>query len=388
MGFLFVILAALLGGAVASASRRAPNTSSPAHNAAAEAASSVEWLAPHTCRFTLTPGLERFVPVPLPEGECFLVTLVGFYQYQTGSGKWAKADACYHTSDATKKNFTRRYNGLHLDRAKVISEPQTEDHHLHTYAFTYTGTGKKLSLLLVPPCESAHTLDTLDIYVEPRFTPEEQAQQQAERERQAAEAARQKLEAEQRAEEERQCDAEAQHEARLYGLGLRFDLFPHYADPEFIRRIATISQKSLLDRREEILQGHFALHEDRDFITYVQERRPDLYERAIWQVKALALAEQLAAEPPTPALSPPRPKLTPEERQARIERFRTRMLDRQRVQAEDNIAKIAQRLSLRREFRAMLDETEELDEDQKEQIAREFDEHISDEEDNNGFKKL
>ena len=376
--FAFGIIVALLS---AGSSRKRDSDSQGEQEAAPTP--EPQHLAPFTFVLTLKPGVECFTPEPLPDGEDFCVTIAGVYKSHLASGyyDWQKADACFDAGSG--QNFTKRYHGLHFDMRHVTNEPYVEDRHSHTYAFSYTSTGRKLSLLLDPPNNHQDVSGTLQVSIAPRFTPEEQAQQRAEAEQQAEEAARHEVEAEQRAKEE----AEAQREARLYGMTLRFDLFPHYGDDAFIRRIATISQKSLLDRREEILQGHFTLHEDREFVTYFQERRPDLYERTLWQVKALALAEQLAAEQPAPAL--PRPKLTPEEHQAKIERFRARILMRQRIQAEDKMAELAQRLTLRRQIRDMLNEDDELDEDEKDQLLREFLDTVENpEDDTNGFKKL
>lgn len=176
-------------------------------------------------------------------------------------------------------------------------------------------------------------------------------------------------------------------EQRLRDLDNRYadPCFAWRADDQKLERYARDHHNSLRAHQQEITTAYEQFHADRSFIDYLREHRPDLYARAdpVFHYRALALSEQ-------PPMTEERPRLTPEERQARIERFRQRMLTRQRVQAEDQMAKLAQRLALRSQIRAMLNETDELDEDEKEQLLREFEDTIENPEDdiNEKYKQL
>ena len=100
---------------------------------------------------------------------------------------------------------------------------------------------------------------------------------------------------------------------------------------------------------------------------------PDLYHRVdeAFFYRARALAESLPKEPP----KPPRPKLTPEERQAKFERYRERALERDRIQAEDRMAAVRQKLDLVRQFREDLD-AYDIDEEERDRIVKEFEDDL------------
>ena len=172
-------------------------------------------------------------------------------------------------------------------------------------------------------------------------------------------------------------------EQRLRDLDNRYadQYFAWREDPEKLERYAQDHHNTLRAHQQEIIAAYEKFHTDRFFIDHLREHRPELYARAeqVFHYPAMEISKQLP-------MTKERPRLTPEEQKARIERFRQRMLTRQRVQAEDQMAKLAQRLSLRSELRAMLEETEELDEDEKDQLLREFDNNLeTPEDDSNGY---
>lgn len=176
-------------------------------------------------------------------------------------------------------------------------------------------------------------------------------------------------------------------EQRLRDLDDRYadQYFAWREDPGKLERYAQHHHNTLRAHQQEITTAYEQFHADRSFIDHLREHRPDLYARAdpVFRYRALALSEQLP-------MTEERPRLTPEEQQARIERFRERTLIRQRVQAEDKMAKLAQRLALRSQIRAMLDETDDLDNDEKDQLLREFEDTMENPEDdiNEKYKQL
>ena len=139
-----------------------------------------------------------------------------------------------------------------------------------------------------------------------------------------------------------------------------YEAEPLYGDETFLPQYAKHYREELIRARQEILNEYRAFHHDRYFIAYLKAVAPHLYQWATWRAQALQIAERLDIAA--------KPQLTPEEHLAKIERFRARMLARQRVQAEDEMAKLAQRLSLRSKIRTILDETDDLDEDEKDQL--------------------
>ena len=103
-------------------------------------------------------------------------------------------------------------------------------------------------------------------------------------------------------------------------------------------------------------------------------------------LKALPLAERVAVDGRL------RKKRSPEEVRERIERFRNRMLNRERVSAEDEIARLRQRRELTAQFEeelALLD----LDEEEHERELTRFEEAFDSEDQDgnasaNGFKQV
>jgi hypothetical protein len=222
---------------------------------------------------------------------------------------------------------------------------------------------------------------------------EEEAKRRAEKEQRRQEQERREREHEE-AEAERRRKAEeltAQRRERIRAIHVRYGdaLFAWRTKDEEIGRYALEHRHELLDpkRTTQIIHEYEALHEDADFADWLRTEHPDLYHRidAVFFYRARALAESLPKEPPTP----PRPKLTPEERQAKFERYRERALERDRIQAEDRMAAVRQKLELARQFRQDLD-AYDIDEEERDRIVKEFEDDLltSTEELADGFKKL
>ena len=124
-------------------------------------------------------------------------------------------------------------------------------------------------------------------------------------------------------------------------------------------------------RTKQIIHDYEHFHEDGDFTDWLRTAHPDLYYRvdAVFAYRARSVAESLPKDYTPP--KPPRPKLTPEERQAKFDRYRQRALERDRIQAEDRMAAVRQKLDLVRQFREDLD-AYDLDEDERDRYVKEF----------------
>jgi hypothetical protein len=141
---------------------------------------------------------------------------------------------------------------------------------------------------------------------------------------------------------------------------------------------------ALLQQREEILKRAQKFFRRRAFVEHLESHAPELLAWATWRVIALELAERREVEvqpssAPQPS-PPPRQKLTPEEREAKVEQYRARMLERERVQAHDYMARVKQKIDLRNQFRADLEHSG-LDPDEVQMLEQEFLEKLFNEED-------
>jgi hypothetical protein len=173
---------------------------------------------------------------------------------------------------------------------------------------------------------------------------------------------------------------------KIAELVLELEYSPHLQDDTWLEKFARdpARQQQLLTEAEEILNEYTTLHADRALIDMLKATAPDIYQRAIWRRRALALAEQFMVEPPpTP---PQKPRLSKEDHQAKIRNYRERMLERERVQAQDHMAKVKLRLDLLNEFRRELDQYD-LDEDERQRREQEFLENLFNQEDNNDDSK-
>lgn len=167
-------------------------------------------------------------------------------------------------------------------------------------------------------------------------------------------------------------------------LQLYYHSAPWHADAAYTEAYAKKYTAQILKNGKEILAHWRQFLRDRALVSWLQENDPKLLDYASFSVRTLALASWRDVEPPpppSPPTSPPsRRKLTPEERAAKIEEYRARMLERERVQAQDYMARVKQKIDLRNQFRADLEQSG-LDPDEVQQLEQEFLEELFREED-------
>ena len=199
------------------------------------------------------------------------------------------------------------------------------------------------------------------------------------------------------AEAKREREAEelaAQRRERFRVIQVRYGdaLFAWRTRDQELARYALEHQRELLDpkRTKQIIHDYEDFHEDGDFTDWLRTAHPDLYYRTdeVFVYRVRTVAESLPKDYTPP--KPPRPKLTPEERQAKFERYRERALERDRIQAEDRMAAVRQKLDLVRQFREDL-AAYDVDEEEHDRIVKEFEDDLltSTEEHADGtYKKL
>jgi len=139
-------------------------------------------------------------------------------------------------------------------------------------------------------------------------------------------------------------------------------------------------QKELLAQREEIIALDRDFHRDGDFIEALKSCAPGIYRRATWKMRALAVADKLSVEPR---------RLSLEEREAKIIRFRERLLNRLQVKAEDQIALKLQRYLMAQQLREK-GEAMGLDDDELDRLEQELRGDLDDDDQDTGggFKQL
>ena len=197
-----------------------------------------------------------------------------------------------------------------------------------------------------------------------------------------------------------------QYVTRLQELLLLYGMAPYYTDETFLEAYAKKHRDVLLRSRSEIAQEHLTFHQNPYFIAFLKACGEDrLIAYATWRSRALALAECLDVElAPLPQESPPplpaplepaikaKPTLTPEERHAKVQGFRDRLLERRATKAEDYIATQKQNLELEERYAEEL-RAHGLDPQEEEftRLMQEFRTQLtllSEPEDANGFKTL
>lgn len=184
---------------------------------------------------------------------------------------------------------------------------------------------------------------------------------EAYRKKRAARRARQAEEQERRAREANAetLAAEAAIRERIRALTIQFGPFDIYEDESHLEDYAKKNMTTLLATREEIMTAYIELHADQSFMIRLKADAPQVYTRAIFQARALARAERLAAQPP-----PPRKKLTPEE-------FRAFLVRREEVKAADERAKA--RVKIENMLKAREDLAQyDLDPDERQQLENEL----------------
>lgn len=172
---------------------------------------------------------------------------------------------------------------------------------------------------------------------------------------------------------------------RIADLVRTYHEFEHYGRDQWIADYVAIPkhQQELRANWREIVEKDREFHSDKAFIDELRACSPGTYLRATWEMRAFALADKLSATPQI------KPKKTLDEVLAGIERFRRRELHKIRVKVEDHKAFMMQNLELLQEFIADLNNYP-LDEDQREDLIKEFKERLlgGEEEHGNGFKQL
>jgi hypothetical protein len=173
-----------------------------------------------------------------------------------------------------------------------------------------------------------------------------------------------------------------EHASTIGDLFLEYRDFPHYEQPEWIEKYANHPQyqKELLAQREEIIALDRDFHRDSDFIEALKSCAPGIYRRATWKMRALAVADKLSVEPR---------RLSPEEREAKILRYRERLLNRLQVKAEDQIALKLQRYLLAQQLREK-GEALGLDDEELDRLEQELRGDLDNEAEDTGgdFKQL
>ena len=177
--------------------------------------------------------------------------------------------------------------------------------------------------------------------------------------------------------EERAAQARA---GRLAELILTFQEYEHYEQDEWIADYVAVHKhrEALLANEDDILKRYLYFHRDTIFIDELKACSPGTYRRAMWEVRALALADKLSA----------RRRLSEEEKEAKILRFRERMVDRLNVRAQDEIAKKLHRFESARQLREQAEDLG-LDEDRINRLEQELLGDLFDDDDkNNGYHQV
>jgi hypothetical protein len=321
----------------------------------------------HHQRFTLKPGTPRKSPDPLPEGVRLTVTIEGLW---TASEIGAKGvydldptlygiDAQYAGPCAKPVGAWQPHRALFFDDAHESASAFRHDRHHHRFSFAYSGTGDKLVLFLeVPTAGTTHKFwhhDTMSVTVR-EMTAAERAE---------FDAPRPTVPSRNHEEEKHQSYLD-----RIRALKIEYDSRPYLNEDQWLEQYTKKHLDDLLKDRARITKAHRELHTDPDFVRHFTKTEPELYSRVTWEYRALCRAEELE-----PGNTAKRPKLTPEERQAKFERYRARALERDRIQAEDRMAAVRQKLGLLQQFRDDLD-TYDLDEDERDRLIKEFEDDL------------
>ncbi len=196
----------------------------------------------------------------------------------------------------------------------------------------------------------------------------QEAAEEAKREEQVR-AQRERLRAEQERQKSKREAEEKQH-ARVRELTLRYEALPHYENNEWLKRRAEKYNQTILRDRDRIIKENAQFHQDHSFMTYLKQQASHTYQRATWEIRLLAIAEQVDTEETSPP--PPRKKHTAEE-------IRQRIVRRIQVQTQDQIAVTKAKALAIQEARKELDECD-LDPDERQQLEAELIEEILKEE--------
>lgn len=168
---------------------------------------------------------------------------------------------------------------------------------------------------------------------------------------------------------------------RIADLVLAYREFEHYESDQWIADYVAVPKhrEELCADWSKILNENHKFHADKAFIDALKVSSPGTYRRATWEMRALALADKLSA----------RRRLSDEEKEAKILRFRQRMLDRLNVRAQDEIAKKLHRFESARQLREQAEDLG-LDEDKIERLEQELigDLFEDDDDTSNGYHQV
>jgi hypothetical protein len=148
---------------------------------------------------------------------------------------------------------------------------------------------------------------------------------------------------------------------RFNATCLRFEIRKHLADDGFLEDHARKNKDNLLAQRSRIIEAYYRLQEDTALVSMLRAKRPDIYQRAIWEMQALNFAEQIDVERPAPAPAPvaaPKKKETPEQ-------YSARKIRREQHRIQDKIAMGQARLTGAFKAREMVSRYPLLDPDER-----------------------
>jgi len=369
-------------------------------------------------------GKEVFSRTILDPESSYLVTVTGIATYRSERHE-VQADALYSTDAARNFTYAGQNVAFEPDATVVKSERAT-----HEYAFRVNGNGHPLSAKFLgwhrldllfdqsgevsgllcaeisriapsPPnpwsiwfrdsMAVPWILGTLFVFAVVMIQVDEAIAERRRKDASYQEQVRiQRIERAQAAREHEARRLErwrlSQEEAcrgRFRAACLRFEIRKHLGDEGFLADYARKNKDKILAERGRIIENYQRLHEDAVLISMLQRDRPEIYRIAIWEMKALNLAERFDVERPEPK---PLPVLVPK-RKPSPEEFRDRMIRRERTRSWDKIEKSRTRLEGIIEARKMLDEFD-LDSDERARLEGEVIGQIIDDEDPNGPNAL
>jgi hypothetical protein len=326
------------------------------------------------CRFPVELDKEVFTPMFFPKGmKCKLIfsgIVHAYYSWLGNNGTTRGLDALYLERDSG--NFMDRHDSLMIDMKKFRSEPLEEDRAEHQYILPYTGTGKRLALLLRSPeawNDSDYNKAKRQISGSIEVTVASLT---------AAELAAIGLGA-----EKEETEEERQDYVRRWAISLatKAHLESNFLDPEYRQQYATKHLSRILSQeKEDWLDFYQRMFCNTDLYTLIVKEHPHVLDYFEGLFETVRIAERLAVAPPEPIK---KPKLTREQWQARIERFRQRQVTRQIVAADDRIAELLARFESVQRLRERAEELG-LRQDDIEKMEDQLKKDLDDEDEDNG----
>ncbi|MCC6850437.1 MAG: hypothetical protein IT294_18250 [Deltaproteobacteria bacterium] len=290
---------------------------------------------------------------------------------------------------------------IRLD-GRDLPKPFLEDRARHRYLFPVTGANRTVSLELRTLFKEArgklmvHVRQALAEEVELIVRPEREAARalaaaEAEKARVAAQEAARKRAVEAEEDARRRAVDTRRRRENVASFVQRHEHRAHLQTPDYLERYARLHGPALLERREEILDEHAFFHRKEELVADLRQWHPDIYERCLWEVRALAIAERLSVEPPPPppAAPAPPPAADPSGSEARRkptpEEWRARQARRMTMKAEDVLAQIKLRAEMQRKLQE-LSNTLAMDDDEYQRMATKLDELFEDQQERNDGK--